>query len=219
MKTGRRRGPHKGDGGRPKSRYRNDPDRFVVTLALALEKPDSDQAALLKLADMLLCGAPNVVVEPPERVKTGYAGFSIGNIAGERLSDSRSEARSRTASPEGNRLWRSRLATLKRKMRAYQLERDDGQWLGASLFGLQLLLAGDGRLRIVGQEILRLHGWRERVDRIERLLSRLSRVGEASTRIPVETHIMRHERSIFVMTRHGGEASTVFRVEQAFRLV
>lgn len=218
---GPRRGPHKGDGGRPKSRYRTDPDRFVVTLALALEKPGSDQSALLKLADMLLCGSPNVGVEPPARVMRGSAGLSIANTAGERLCDSRSEARNRASSPDGSRLWRSRLATLKRKMVTYQLDRDDCDWLGASLFGLQLLLTGDGRSRIVGLEILSIHGWREREDRIEKLLSRFFFVSgeEAPTRIPVETHIIRHERSIFVTTRQGEQADAVLRVEQAFRLM
>ncbi|PPD23869.1 MAG: hypothetical protein CTY30_02210 [Methylocystis sp.] len=106
-------------------------------------------------------------------------------------------------------------------MVTYQLDRDDCDWLGASLFGLQLLLTGDGRSRILGLEILSIHGWREREDRIQKLLSRMTSLvsgEEAPTRIPLETHIIRHKRSIFVMTRQGGDESTVLRVEQAFRL-
>lgn len=150
----RKRGPCKGDGGRPRARLLKDKDRFAVALATFMTKDGAKTSeAILKVADMLLCeSSENVGVEPIHG-----KGISIINKAGD---DQFSEEvwRRRPLAPDGGRQWRGRLATLKSKVRkSYDLE--DAIWLSQSLLGLEALASPHPDDRAKGLLILRFAGW------------------------------------------------------------
>lgn len=208
-----RRGPRKGDGGRPKVRFHADPDRFVLTLAMAVAALDGDEEAALKFADMVLCEKPSVAIEPPDRPKGGHSGFSLLNNAGDVPAGDNSDSRRRLSAPNGSRLWRSRLATLKRKISEYRLEARDSDWIIGSLMGLHLALFKEGRSRAIGREILRVHGWP-----FSPALAGLARSFRETSRAPFRRHTIILGSSIFEMTRADEKPSTVLRVENAFRI-
>ncbi|MGD9658757.1 MAG: hypothetical protein AB7U61_14160 [Methylocystis sp.] len=153
-----KRGPKKGGGGRPKSRLIADRDREVIVLATVLMKPgQKPNAAVLKLADMLLSDSDAVDMELQD-VVNGVAGVSVTNSAGD---DPNSEEvwRTRPLDPSRERQWRSRFETLRRKL---SMERDaqDIQWFGESALALEMIISSAPAKRESAVVLLRCLGWR-----------------------------------------------------------
>lgn len=135
-----KRGPRKGDGGRPKTQLTTDKDRFAVALAHWLTKQgESPSPATLKFADML-ASENDVEIERGGGV-AGRRRVTLGNIAGDDLS-SEEVWRRRPLAPGGGQQWRGRIAVIGRKAsRAYCA--DDAVWLAQSFYGLDSLVSPD----------------------------------------------------------------------------
>jgi hypothetical protein len=141
----RKRGPRKGDGGRPRKALDHDDDRFVIAYAFWLRNrrltPITHQ--LLKMLDLLFSKYKTATVE----FKLEAFTFTLVNDAGKRSLGSDSEAgRSKLAAPGNNEFWKSRIITLERKIERYGvLTPMEAQWLTTSFIGLDLAAKGDPR--------------------------------------------------------------------------
>jgi hypothetical protein len=139
----RKRGPRKGDGGRPRKALDLDEDRFVIAYALWLRdrRLTPITPTLLKMLDMLFTKYNAVAVE------VNNAMFSLENTQGKRTPGYDSEARKpATAAPGNDRSWKSRIITLERKIERYGILTPlEARWLTTSFIGLDLAAKGDPR--------------------------------------------------------------------------
>lgn len=187
----RRRGPRKGDGGRPKVTLANDPDRFAVALGMFLTINDrtAPQAAA-KLADLILADGSETSADNLPR------GLSLRNGAGADFYSSE-VWRERTLAPDGSRQWRGRLAILQRKMTA-NYAAADAQWIADSMLAMEMAASIQCDVSQMGRSILAELGWRAlpaaAIDRLRRLLSIENRgLIRAGRNTAIEFTVMRRD--------------------------
>jgi hypothetical protein len=150
MKVARKfkRGPRKGDGGRPKGemiRIYDDPDRLIIETARWLRKDPREQRtkALLQALDFLFT-PHDCIGLAIERVE--YGALGITNTTPLRLPTRNSPARKLHSAPGGAALLKSRVQNLQEKMIRFQMVRPNKKenlWRGLFHLALDFLAHGE----------------------------------------------------------------------------
>lgn len=206
MRQGKR-GPRKGDGGRPRARLVSDDDRFAVALVFWMTKQGEEiDAALVKFCDMLT--SDRNVKSEAEIVRRGRKRLSLSNTAG---NDQSSEEvwRTRALAPDGLRQWRGRLAIIERKA-SQSRDQADTFWLAQSYVGLQGIVSPDASDHRIGRLALSYLGWPKHL--VERL------AGYLASRPAFEHGAIRTGDRITSLTVASCSPDSVLRVEDAFRI-
>jgi hypothetical protein len=147
-----KRGPPKGEGGRPLVPLFTDPDRFIVITALWLRRGDpiaQRSFPVLQAADNLLTPYDSIelAIDSIEQDGKPYRRLTITNTQAPRALASNSPARRPHAAPGGGALRISRLKNLRKKVQLYQsaqLSKEEVLWRDLCFMALDFIAHGEG---------------------------------------------------------------------------
>jgi hypothetical protein len=138
MSAARKRGPRKGDGGRPKLRLDTDPDRKIIVAALWYWRTHGAQRSfeVLQLLDNLLTQHDVIELEVGTQMVDGaeYGRLTVINTASDRKADGRTHSdpgrnvapdRRPLSGPDRGAFRKSRLQLLRAKIDRYRNKRLD----------------------------------------------------------------------------------------------
>jgi hypothetical protein len=161
----RKRGPHKGDGGRAAYKLHDDPDRWIIIAALWFRDDPKGQRAIetLQALDCLLTAHDSIELALGTTVRDGleYGCLSITNTAPQRALSSNSNWMERRplSAPGGRAFRRSRLQLLQRKVDSYRRAKfSEREAKFGSLAFLALDFLAGGRGDLAGPTLAML-GW------------------------------------------------------------
>ena len=159
----RKRGPRKGDGGRPAYKIHDDPDRWIIVTALWLRDDPKDHRsfAVLQMLDYLLTPHNSIEVERGSRMvdEVEYGCLSLTNTEPPREPSSNCPPDRQALSAPGRRAFRhSRLKHLQEKVGFYQrakLSEREARFYSLTQLGLDFIVGG----RREAGPVLKMLGW------------------------------------------------------------
>jgi hypothetical protein len=160
----RKRGPKKGDGGRPRLTLYDDPDRWIIVAAMWLRGDPKERRSLatLQALDFLLTPYDSITVELGHAMRDGreWGRLSMENTAPPRAVSANAPPTHRPLSaPSGRAFRRSRLQLLRKKIDHYRrakLTKQEALFHGLSFLALDFISHGEG---LKASAILQRLGW------------------------------------------------------------
>jgi len=157
-----KRGPRKGEGGRPARKLYDDPDCWIIVAALWLRTDPKDQRAFetLQMLDFLLTPHDSIELARGTRVRDGveWDCLSITNTTPPRAVASNSPGRRPLSAPGRQAFRRSRLQLLREKVDFYRhakLSEREARFCQLCFLGLYFAVGG----RVEAVPILKMVGW------------------------------------------------------------